>query len=645
MMQQLLSLLIIQLYWVSIVIGGVVLCRALLARFSGKKSNAVWREYPLPVTLFLGAAAGFTVFVALTVIGYALRLPAWTIALAYVAGMAWAAYYTVRIWRPDVRAAIVTVWQSARSLKVFSIAALLLVVLVADYCLSLWIGGYLDGDSIVHISKIRHLVEQGFTLTDAYFGVGPETRHHLSVTHTLYAVPAWFGIDPTNVWFYSLGFFRLLKWAAIFFLAWHAASWLNKARATYMARWAAVFGIILLSGSYTIQYPGSYAGIWVAVFIVGLWHLLAYRSGWLLLMGSALVAFTHPLAATASFFLLGIVAVAVVLFDRKLIAKRTVILAAVSGFILLTTPVFTQTLPNRMTEFAKNYGMERYSFYDIGPLSARLPGMPNDLAAALMTLVCAVGYLYLLFKVARTTSQRIVLGSVALFVPLILYNPLLYPLLSQVLPAWALNRFGVVNQLTTIVCFFGVWCIATWLVRRLRQGPGFTAALLALVLLLIVPVYQSFNRLSATAPMTVTAQNEWSRHFMAFAHDDLLPKEQGAIVYDNDIYRSFYYPAAASVHVVAILESSATPSADMVSRTKCEAAIRTTLDPSLLKAADVAYVLAWKTEPAFYGLAAAQPFLKDPVTFEAPHGLGEVTRYRVDVGAVAASKDICRYKE
>lgn len=638
-MSQLFLILGVQCYWASIVFIGLCVVHFLIRR-SGGRLGSRWQNYPVFVKFLVSAAVGFGVFIGVTLVGYALRLPAGFAACVYLIMLLWAVYFAVFVFGGAVLAFL-----KGPYMRFAPAGVLLLLVLAFDFIHSIWVGGYMNGDAIVHISKIRHLLDYGFNLTDAYFGTVPETRHTLSVIHTMYVVPSWLGIDPLNVWYYSLAFFRLLRWASLFLLVWLVTGLIDKNRKDTTVYIASVFAILLGSGAYTMQYPGNIAGIWAVLFIAGLIDFWRSGSWRLLLLASLLLTFTHPLAALSGVILLSIVLAASIVCNRRSITRRKLLLTGAFMLILLSTPLFTQLLPDRMTEFARNYGMERYSFYELGSLVGRQPVLPKSWLDITLWLGSAIGYVYVYLKGRNNTdrSRLVVLASVALFIPLVLCNPFTYSLMSNVLPAWALQRLNIMSQLGNVMFFFGLWAVCVMIGLAFQKWSRQVAmASVCLAIVALAPFLQSFDHMPKSKD-SVHRMNKDALTLIEFEKDRLLPRDPNAIVFD-DIYRAFYFSAVANVHVVAILESSATPAADMNSRTACYNKIHTTLNPALLKQAGVDYVIAWHSD-GLYGIAKHSPYLQEQVTLRAPNDLGLVTRYKVLPYKGVAPGELCVYNE
>ena len=632
MTQQFLPLVLLQLYWFSIAFIGW----SVLRRLREKSGWTALRTLPFLANFLLSNALGFGLVGVVTVLGYALHLPI-TVLVAVYAGALVAAVISVNgnhlsFGRPS-------------KLLLF-VSFVLLGGLIFDYFLSLWIGGYLGGDAIVHISKIRWIVEHGFSLTDAYFGTVPETRHHIGVTHSLYAIPTWFGMEAWTAWFGSQAYFRLLLWASLFLLSWMMLGHTTRKVRLTLSTVLTIAGILLLSGSYTAQYPTTYSACWVVVFVAGLMYLIRRQvkvGSALLLLASFLIALTHPLTAVAAAFLLAFVCLGTLVFDRRAITRGSIGAVIGSGALLLSTPLFTQLLPNRMTETARNYGLERYEFFHVGDFFARVPTLPQGPLEWSLLILSFIGGLYLFLK-ARKRAEKVIVVCLGLFAVLVLYNPLVYTLASKVLPAWAINRFGMVGQLFSIIAVpIGIFWIATGILRFTRlkgvRREGVALGLLTAVVLIFSPLVQSFNTASFVKGVSVRKINYNARQLMGAYKNILKDVPDGTVVFAGR-GDSFFLPAVAPVHVIAISEANATPAADMTHRTKCFESLYATLDPLLLKQARVEYILTQRGS-AFDKRVASMASLvkKDSSSWT------KLALYKVSVPTGASSDNSCLFDE
>lgn len=94
-------------------------------------------------------------------------------------------------------------------------------LILAAVAITIPFGGSATDDSFPHAAKIRYMRDVGFYLQDPYSPLTViETKWHVSVHHTFYAIESWLGdIEPLELWFRTAWFFRLTGVGAIGFLA------------------------------------------------------------------------------------------------------------------------------------------------------------------------------------------------------------------------------------------------------------------------------------------------------------------------------------------------------------------------------------------------------------------------------------------
>jgi hypothetical protein len=615
-LQPAVSVLAMQLYFLTIVCIGWALISALAARRKNKQLLD-WPALPIPAKFLLAAASGFVLFSIFTIVAYALSLHlAWIVA-AYVISLLWASFYIVTTQRRTVFDGIRTIGSGITSIKLLSPMGLLTIALIIDLVLALFIGSFMGGDGFVHVSKIRHILEHGFTLTDAYYGTAPETRHTLSVLHTLLAVPAWFGIDPISCWYASAAFFKLLRISAIFYLAWRTFGWVAPRQRTSYAALVTLLSLALFNNSF-ISYPSLFVCTWIILLIVGLFDAVHNRNLLLLPIAGLLIATTHPLAAVACALLLILTGVIYLIFDRQVITKRFVLALAAAGLLLISTPLFTATLPDQMTTESKEFGVADYSYIHVSGLEAFRPTASQYFTTDAFTpmptwlwVLSALGVIGL-FVFIKKRRDRLLVATILLYVPLILYNPLAFSVLKHELPVWGIARFTAVNQLTLLLAFYGLLMlfyglskVSTVFLRENIRLVGLTVV--TVVLFLATQTY------GVVDPKNLPDKSMYDQQSMIYSNLSAiaaaLPDDKNAIVLAERTVDSFMIPVVAPLRVVAIHTNNSTPAADMIHRSACFNKLYTTLDPSLLEQANVRYVLANRNEAAFYNLALANPSL------------------------------------
>lgn len=602
----------IQFYWISIVLIG---CATLLIFQKYTKSrlylNAV---LPLPAKLVLYTAIGFAAIGIVTVVGYLLKLGSWWLGVSYLVLLA-TSLFAVYINRTILLIGLRKYVRRLRQLPLFSAISFFSIVLLADFVLSLFIGGYLFGDGFVHISKIRHLIDHGFTLTDAYYGTVPETRHHVSVLHTLYAIPSYFGIDPLNSWFFSLAFFRLVKWCAIFYLAWFllGLTQIESKHRTSLSASAGILGIVLFN-SYLVNYPSFFIVVWVMLFIIGIISLLVYGEKLIYVAASFLIALTHPLISLGTCILLAMICAGVMIFNKHIPSKASIKTISISFIILVSTPIFSSLLPNQMTESAINYGMDKYEYFQLFGLSAFMPnlyqytGILNSLIYAIFTLIGLV----VIYRMALERTVKIVILCLLLFLPVTIYNPMFSSLVKEFLPIWAQARLTAVNGLIFVGALFSIYACTTLVSKRYKNIVSRPALTLCITLIILL-ISQSFNTTGVKGQEDYIhnlASVQFDRYKQLKAIGDLLSVvDDGSVVVAEKYYDNFMIPVMSSVHVTAISEGNSSPAADMVGRSRCYEQLINTLDKSLLDQVGAKYILAAR-ESSLHHLAKSKAYLK-----------------------------------
>jgi hypothetical protein len=149
----------------------------------------------------LGYAASFTLLMPVSLLCYALALPAWVmsaatalcITLGLVAWLRKQAWHTlVQLFRRE--------------------SPLALLLLVALLVLAGRAGGWLDGDATFHLGRIRDLLDHGFSnhdiyLEQPYFAYA----YHTNLLHAVYAAAVQLTrADPLVVWYASLPWAKLV---------------------------------------------------------------------------------------------------------------------------------------------------------------------------------------------------------------------------------------------------------------------------------------------------------------------------------------------------------------------------------------------------------------------------------------------------
>jgi len=618
LLQPAIPVLVVQLYWLSIVIIGWVLVRCLLSLSKSRFAHK-WPDLPLAAKFLIAAATSFTLFGIFTVIGYLFKLPPWWLGLSYGMALALTFVYCVANFSKIRKAILPTtksLWTGYRTIGILSPFSLMLALVVIDLVINFFIGSFIGADGFVHVSKIRHLSTSGFTLTDAYYGTVPETRHTISVTHTLMAVPSWFGINPIVSWYASGAFLKLVKLSAIFYLGWRLLSWMKHKLRMNFASLIVIFSLGLFN-NYFNSYPSLFAATWIILLIIALLDVVDGHNIAILLIACALIALTHPITALAVAILMGLVFFLLLVFDRQTLDKRK-IWGFIIGFVLLaSTPIFAATLPNRMTDNVKNYGVNQSIFYSIGSHQAFKPSISKyfaiDAFTAIPELVVVLLFIGIagLFIVNKKRPYRIIIASIVLYVPLVLYNPIAFSLLRRLLPDWGLARFGIVNQLTLSFGFFGLFIIFLTINKFFSAKIiRFSVPVLTVATAIIFIFTQSFGSVDPRNDRGASMYQQQKTTYGNLADiTQVLPNDKNAIVFAERTNDSFMIPVVAQLRVVAINEFNSTPAADMQDRLICSDLLYYNLQSDMLKQVGVSYVLTQRQDTNFYGRALKNPQL------------------------------------
>lgn len=635
----------VQLYWISIVFIGWSLVKTLLTVTKGSFIRD-WQRLPIAAKFVISTAVAFALFCGFTVIGYALSLPPWWLNLTYIASLLYALYYNYKNRPVSPAASIKMFGRAILDVKLISPLGILLILAVIDLFLTFFIGGFMGADGFVHISKIRHLTLEGFTLTDAYYGTVPETRHTVSVMHTIVAIPSAFGVNPITSWYASAVFFKLVKFCAIFYLAWKL---MYRIKGGSRIQYAALATILPLAiyNNYFISYPSYFVATWVLLFTVALLDVTKRQNHWLLFIAGTLIAFTHPLAAIACSLLLVLVVLGWLIVDQSLFTKQFSLMLLATFTVLLSTPLFTATLPNQMTDAVRNFGAKDMTYYRLGSLTTLKPTDAQyfDTQHAMFWPLAALSALGIigLFVFIKDRRYRCVIGGAVLLVPLILYDPITFSIITKQLPVWAVARFNVANQLTLFMAFFGLMLLIVGIPKllKLRISTNVLTTLLLAAVSIIFICFQTYGAVDVGTARNLSMFDQQESVLSDMQNiQQVLPNDKYAIVLAERTWDSFIIPVVAPLHVVAIHDNNSTPAADMVHRSACYDMIYASLNPALTKQAGVKYVLARKSETVFYSLAASDPNLR------AVKHNSDRTLYKFnDDGIKTAHSPACHYNE
>lgn len=234
------------LFWAALALPGyAVLCR--LDRDQLKSG--------LLGTLGLSYLGTFALLSPISILCYVLHLPVAVFAVACVVlVVAGAVEVTRRRW-----------WRNAWTLVVGALGLELLFV-VADLVLSARVGTVLGGDALVHLARIRQLLDHGLTNSDPFFADNYFfSIYHTNLLHALCAACSWITrIDHLGVWHAGLPFSKVLVASGCYYLTWcvFERRWVA---------WVAVLFFLYTQGPVTfLLYPNKLAPFWLLPMMIGL---------------------------------------------------------------------------------------------------------------------------------------------------------------------------------------------------------------------------------------------------------------------------------------------------------------------------------------------------------------------------------------
>lgn len=485
------------------------------------------------------------------------------------------------------------------------------LVLVFDYVAAVYVKSPLSSDAPVHVSRIRLIAEGHFTISDPYFGNHGvvDARYSTNLLLGLEAVATKLLRTPAiNIWYYSYGFYRLVVWAGLFSLAIAFTQKRQRKQVAYIL-------LILAPFMYNLyfrlgEFPDRIVLAWTALFIIGVLKWAQNKGALLMLFASILIAVTHPLNAAMALAFILLVAVISLLMKR---IERGQILAMLCALPILAAPVILNLLyPNRIavSDKAFNAGAisgNNYVLTKYGPFTmARLPeltlalfglailyggfilfasklkhlSMPWAkttlfvliLVAAFLAYVpvfiTVIGYITL-FRTAKR-ERRVILVAATVFYWLVIYNPLLMPIIGHRLPPWTIARFQEFNLFALLAPIVGWLTILDFpkLHLGLPKITKTTYVLAPIVIFVCIPLFYSTSRLDTVLSNSGSYDNTF-RIRTATNLQKLAPQLKGQVVFTDDEDVAFMLPTVVPAYGVDTIVANYSPVANIAIREKC----------------------------------------------------------------------------
>ena len=439
------------LFWLALMLPGYVLVRRLAG--DDLKSGLLG-------TVAVSYVAVLGLLSPVSILCYVLHAPVAVFSAACLAAiLAAVAEITRRRWWPDLGKLIIAA------------ASVELLIIVVDLVMGGLSGAHLDGDTRVHLARIRFLLDHGFNNCDPFIAGGYFFPiYHTNILHAVYAACGQItGVDHFGVWFASLVWGKLLIASGTYFLVWTVFD-------RHWPAWLAAVCVVGIHGPINfIIYPNKLAPFWLVPCLVGfavqaLTRPCTWRSSLKLGVGSLLLGQVHGLYATVGFIVLAPVFGAVGLF--KIVRKKPGRWRLATCFLVLAVGL-PFPLVSKLTTAGSSSGA--------GAVRAASPAPPGFLKLDNGWVMkdprrgfggggWRFGLLALGVAASLATSRRRQAGVVVAVVVVLMFvlyaPPACSALLAVVGQPWILGRFEFILRMGLIVLL--IPAIAFWLEPRIR---------------------------------------------------------------------------------------------------------------------------------------------------------------------------------
>ncbi len=602
-MHDLLIRIVVGLFWLSFAAIGAALLTVLSRHRRFASLLAFIRSMPIFAQLFVLFAAGFTALAPWIILGFIFGLPTVMLSSVYVLSLLATAIVGWRC-RRSLFARLASLHPSLN--WVYAGMAALACVLVADYALAHFIGANIanGNDAYVHMGKIEQLAHGSLTLADPYFNGSIESRYHVNVVHSLYAVGMQVtGLQVLPFWDNSYPMFRLMCWLGVFLVAWYFAPVRNK---RLFAIGATLASMPLLVSFFSIaNYPNVIVLTWLCLWLIGFSRFVSGKEPWLMLAGALLAAMSHPAysAGAAGFTVLFIVYFG--LFERQwwTTAKLKTVIVMVSIFLLPT--IVTLLYPNRLSQATLDYGQVPTISLGSGLEILKPVVYTADLRLFAIGALSIVGYLAIIWS-RKARQDRALLALLVVYMALLAYNPVISLLAGDQLPPWLIDRFKYINRLGPIAAWAGIIALTGWVGAHIKQKKWSIPVQVVLIAIAMMPIV-FIGTTNGRQYLHIRGENIRQTVVMD-SLDDIEP-----LLHDQRVFAlkgdSFILPAVTTLGVISMPDTNASPVANIAQRQACSDFLSHTLDQNALETAGVTRVLVGAWEPELMNLAKSKPYL------------------------------------
>jgi hypothetical protein len=645
--------LLMQAYWLSIFLIGVCLLY-FLQHF--KKFDKL-QKLPLIGKVALSGALGYIVFAPCALLGYLFTMPPWWMAAWYL--LLLVSSVGIVVWRrKSIAADLKSLARWLKGRKLFSVFTLSLIILLVIIAANFLTGGFLDGDGVFHIGKARHLATDGMTLTDFFYGTIIETSHSVTIIHILYAIPVVFGFDAIDSYTAALPFFNIISWL---FYGWLTLYLVEKIKValkpeskTSLALAITVF-IAVITNSFFATYPSFMATAFLILAIIGILEYVNNKNSLPLYIAAIGLTFSHALYAIIAILLIGLIYVGLLLFSKERIKflRSTIIVICSALFCLAIGPIITFAL-QKMTGYTPDnmleYGTSEH--WDLGGLYAMRPYLDNFFMVGPMPLIAlsVIGLVTLFIKI-KDRTPRVVAGCLLLFLPLTIWNPVVYPLMDGLVPEWIFSRFFSAVFLPKIAVGFGVLGIVLLANGLLAKLPGHLSRFIKIELAAVIVLCVAATNLVIAQPILKTTVYGSENLMIGIQHGayrnlialrDNIPQAEDTVFLTTATYQSFPLVAATNTNVRIFAAKPTSTPGDSVQRNECMKYLNENWNLSVMKQLGIGYILALPGSQLDLN-AQADPDHVQPV--EMPT-LDYSNLYRLETSGVEPkTEQVCTFKE
>jgi len=493
------------------------------------------------------------------------------------------------------------------------------------------------------------IIQEGFSFSDGFFKGLIESRYHMNVIYALYVPPSQllshFHVLVPDVWRWSLSFFRLMQWLAIFNLAYFVCKyWLKRSHDVFLWAFLAIICTTALNtgGFFIADYPNQIVKLWMIAYVIGMIMMEARRSYSLLILSSAiLIALTHPTYAVMVTMFTFLYCALRLFFDYKeTIKSKILVIYVASAAILMSTPLLTLMFPKHVDHNLPNTLSETGLGFDY---SKFLPVSSIDGLQIPLLTIGILTTIYLIIYLRHNKAWQSIALALVLFLPIIIFNPLVLELLGKFFYRNIFYRFTTMNVLWMIMLPLAAFAFASiikWVAtrtihrmkfRKMVIRGGYAFCILSIILISAfsyIPAYNSYKR-----SIEFGGSAEYERiHRVYDALSGVINNRATVVANQTD---SYYLPMVLSAYVIAILPGHTTPTADIIDRVNCQSAILKDFKESDLRAVGANFVVLsyWENNSLTkIKLADSSPYLKKVVQTQ------DYIVYKYDAGNVKTNE-------